>query len=296
MRLPDLDLKDMALLVALGDTGRLQRAADHLGLSTSALSHRLAAIEGRLGRPLFVRGKDGMRPTAAGSLVIHHARDALLAAQRAQDAARVPGHDVRLGAAWLMATTVLPRLLAGLAEHATVGTVEVRTGRSQDVLDWVENREVDLGLVRLSEARPGVTLKAVGGDPVVLVVPAAHPWVVDPPQAADLERAVFVQVSDRTGYGRFLAGALRQAGLVLASRIVVDNLEAALALVAAGAGPALLPASLVRRHDPKGRIRVVEVRGMTWPTRTMALAWPEGRDLPAWAAGWPERLTRWLRA
>jgi DNA-binding transcriptional LysR family regulator len=291
-----MDLKDMALLVALQDTGRLNLAADHLGLSVSALSHRLAALETRLGRPLFVRGRDGMRPTPAAAAVIRHAREAVLAAERAQEAARVPGREVRIGSAWLMATTVLPRLLAGLGSADRPGLIDVRTGRSQDVLDWVENQEVELGLIRASAARPGVALQPVGGDPVVLAVPAGHPWTVVAPDRTALQQATFVGVAEQTGYGRFLAGALRQAGLALTTGVVVDHLEAALALVAAGLGPAWLPLSLVNRHGSAEAVRVVDTPAWVLPRRALALAWPEGRDLPGWAAGWPERLKRWLKS
>jgi DNA-binding transcriptional LysR family regulator len=290
MRLPDVDVKDLALAVTVAETGRLTEAAGHLGLSLSAVSHRLSGLESRLDTALFVRGRDGMRLTQAGALFVRHARVALEAAKRAEQVAGQPGEEMRVGSAWLMATTVLPAVLWGLVPR---GWVDVRTGRSQDVMAWVENQEVDVGLVRASESRPGVALRPVGRDPVVLAVPAGHRWIEEPPQAAELSASPLITISERTGYGRFLRGALRPLGVTLMPGLMVDHLEAALALVAAGLAPSLLPLSLVLRAR-SGAVAAVELPSLTLPARTLALAWPEGRDLPSWARDWPERLGHWL--
>jgi DNA-binding transcriptional LysR family regulator len=291
MRVADVDLKDLALAVAVAETGTLTGAARHLDLSVSALSHRLAHLERRLGTALFVRAGGGMTATPAGAQFCRHARDALAAAARAARVTVPADAPRRVGSAWIMATTVLPPLLAGLGQGPALA---VRTGRSEQVLDWVERELVEVGLVRASSERAGVTLRAVGADPAVLTVTAGHPWTRRAPTVAEVMAEPFVAVAPDTGYGRFLADWARGSGFDPPTAVVVDHLEAALALVAAGVAPALLPRSLAAPRTGQGGVALVDVPDLPLPRRTLAVAWPEGRTLPPWARDWPQRLTRWL--
>ncbi len=55
--------------------GSLRRAAERLNIAPSALNRRIAELERELGTPLFERlGPRGMRPTAAGELLLRHIR------------------------------------------------------------------------------------------------------------------------------------------------------------------------------------------------------------------------------
>jgi DNA-binding transcriptional LysR family regulator len=291
MKLPDLDLKDMALVAVLADTGQLSAAARHVGLSVSAASHRLSALEDRVGTTLFARRRGGMVPTAKGQRFQAACRRALEAARAASVSLVEEPAAIRVGSAWLMATTWLPPLLASASHLYPHRTIEVVTGRSREVARWVEEGRVEVGLVRATEARPGVRAFVVGADPVELVVPASHHWAAAPPDPEDLGRAAFVEVSADTGFGQFVADAKRTLGLSWTPAVRVDHLEAALALVEAGVGPALLPRSLVDRREPRrGGVATVSVPGIVWPQRPMALVVRAGEEMPTWAAGWPALL------
>ncbi|MGC8488299.1 MAG: LysR family transcriptional regulator [Clostridia bacterium] len=291
MRLPDLDFKDLALVVAVEDTRRLTLAARHLGLSVSAVSHRLKALEDHLGTHLFVRAPEGMTATAAGRRFAAEARTGLQAAQRAADLPAAAAPVARIGSAWLMATTVLPALLSRTPAPQSEPRWDIRTGRSQDVLDWVEDGAVDVGLVRASRARPGVSIRILGVDPVELLVPSHHRWAVVRPDVAELAEEPFVVLSDRTGFGRFIREAADTLGIRTRAGAQVDSLEAALALVAAGVGPAFLPRSLVRLRRPD-EVRAVMLAGAQFPLRPLAMAWRHGTSLPSWAQAWPGLVTR----
>jgi DNA-binding transcriptional LysR family regulator len=289
LKLPDLDLKDMALATALADSRHLGAAARHVGLSVSAASHRLAQLEGRLGVPLFHRTPAGMELTDQGTRFVPEARRALDAAEAAAASVRSEHPVVRVGSAWLMATTWLPPLLASLAHVHPDQMVEMATGRSREVARWVEEGRVRVGLVRATEARPGVRAFVVGADPVVLVAPVGHRWLRDPPLPEDLDRVPFVDVSPDTGFGQFVAEAQRDLGIHWPTAVRVDHLEAALALVEAGVGPAVLPFSLVHRRGG-AEVAPVAVSGLMWPRRPLALVIRAGDALPPWAVAWPALL------
>ena len=73
MRLHDPALMDC--IIALAEEGSFQRAAARLGLTQSAVSQRLHALEDHSGTVLVVRERP-VRLTPAGEVMLRHARRA----------------------------------------------------------------------------------------------------------------------------------------------------------------------------------------------------------------------------
>ena len=63
----------LSALLAVSDTGAFDRAAGRLGVSTSAVSQRIRALESALGRVLVRRGSPST-VTAEGAIVLRYAR------------------------------------------------------------------------------------------------------------------------------------------------------------------------------------------------------------------------------
>ena len=84
-----LDLRHLEALAAVVDAGGVGRAAQALGLSQSALSHRIAEAERRLGLALFDRVGQRLRPTPAGERMLAMARDVLARAGEGEREARM---------------------------------------------------------------------------------------------------------------------------------------------------------------------------------------------------------------
>lgn len=71
------ELNDLAAFVAVADATSFTRAASRLGMSPSALSHAMKALEGRLGVRLLARTTRSVRPTEAGERLLRTLRPAL---------------------------------------------------------------------------------------------------------------------------------------------------------------------------------------------------------------------------
>jgi len=71
-----VDLRALRALVEIADGGSFTAAANRLGYSQSAISHRVAALERSLKAPLFSRpgGRGAVSLTPAGQVVYGHAR------------------------------------------------------------------------------------------------------------------------------------------------------------------------------------------------------------------------------
>ena len=132
------DLDDLAAFAAVARTRSFTRAAAELGLSPSALSHAMKALETRLGVRLLARTTRSVAPTAAGELLLRSIQPALegvvsgLAALA--DWRDAPSGTVRLTTFGYAARTILAtRLPRFLLDHPDV-SVEV----------IVEDRLIDL--------------------------------------------------------------------------------------------------------------------------------------------------------
>ena len=79
-----LEIKHWQVLHALHHEGTVYRAADRLGISQSALSHRLAEAERRLGGAMFEREGRRLKLTTAGAALTQTALHIVPVLERAE--------------------------------------------------------------------------------------------------------------------------------------------------------------------------------------------------------------------
>ncbi|MEO1166065.1 MAG: LysR family transcriptional regulator [Chloroflexota bacterium] len=72
-----MKLSQLEAFLAIIDTGSFSEAADHLGLSQSAISRALIKLETELDTKLVERHWDGAKPTDIGTEIALHARSTL---------------------------------------------------------------------------------------------------------------------------------------------------------------------------------------------------------------------------
>jgi DNA-binding transcriptional LysR family regulator len=156
--MPAMQWDDVRVLLALLRTANLGDAATRLHVDRSTVSRRLAALEKAVGGRLFVRTRDGLRPTAAAERLRIHAEKMELDATTLEIAAKATDQRaagvVRVATTEAMATwLVSDGLLALRNEHPDL-VIELLAGnRSVDL----ERGEADVAL-RLSPVR-GATLR-----------------------------------------------------------------------------------------------------------------------------------------
>jgi DNA-binding transcriptional LysR family regulator len=78
-----LELRHLRYLVAVADAGTFTHAAEQLFIAQPTLSQQIGRLEQLVGTPLLHRGRDGVRLTAAGAVLLDAARDVLAAVDHA---------------------------------------------------------------------------------------------------------------------------------------------------------------------------------------------------------------------
>lgn len=247
--------------------GNVSRAAEALYLTQPAVTARLKSLESDLGIELFVRGPRGMTLTDAGRAFLPYAERTLSTVEEARQLLTNlrQGHigTLVIAAAPAVSTYVLPGVLhAFRATHPNV-RLGVRTGHTEEVLELVLRGEAHVGIGR-PVRHNDIELIPLFEDEMLLVVSARHPFAsrgkVRMTELAEERLILF----DRTSsYHELTSSLFRQAGVVPASTLELDNVEAAKKMVQQGLGIALLP-RMALTHELRTRtLRPVKLVGAT---------------------------------
>ncbi len=156
MSLPNLGIDALRTLLATQQLGSLNRAAERIGRSQSAVSQQMRKLEEQIGQPLFRRQGRGLVLTESGDLILSYARrilDLHDEAVRAVRGASVAG-AVRFGLPGDFAETWLPAALGQFKKTHPAVRVEIAVERNGILLERLDRGELDLVLVMGYQNRP----------------------------------------------------------------------------------------------------------------------------------------------
>jgi DNA-binding transcriptional LysR family regulator len=259
----NVQVEFLETFVEVARHGSVTRAAEVLYLSQPSVSGRLQAIEAELGERLLVRTPRGVRLTDAGREFLTHAEKAVRAFHDGQTAL----HGLRearsgrllLGAAPAVSTYFLPATLKRFAALYPGVSISVRTGHSEEVLEMVLADQVQIGLVR-DLHHPEIEVQACYEDELVLLVHPAHTFQArDAVSLEEVAREGLVLFDRTSSYYELTRALFLDSGIVPATVMELDNIEAAKKMVEHGMGLALLPRVAVSREVALGTMTPVTI-------------------------------------
>ncbi|MET8981868.1 LysR family transcriptional regulator [Streptomyces sp. NPDC004539] len=284
------DPESLRLLVLVGDTGSLGRAAARLGLAQPSASKRLSALERRLGLVLVERSRRGSRLTDAGRAVAGWAGQVLAELEGlvtgAQALRAERDAELRVAASMTVADHLVPGWLGELRRARPELYVGLRVANSERVPELVRGGVVDLGFVESPQSPPGLSAQPVADDRLVIVVAPGHPWTRRrrPLTAAELASAPLVLRERGSGTRETLDQALSLAGAGAPRPLLeLGSATAVRGAVIAGTGPAVLSELAVRTDLAEGRLVAVDVEGVRL-RRVLRAVWAPGHALSGPAA------------
>jgi molybdate transport repressor ModE-like protein len=273
-----LDVRRLALLAAVLDTGSMTAAAEELSYTPSAVSQQLRRLEAEVGQPLLHRQARGVTPTEAGAVLADHARRVVrqLAAAEA-DLAEIAGlrrGRLEMGTFPTIASSLLPLAVSRFREAHPAIRLTVRSARFDELVRMLEDGTVGMSLLwdyewnRLDPG--GFALTHLLDDPTALVVAADHPLarrrVVDMNALADEDW--IVRAHDHP-VAEVLERSCRAAGFTPRIAFHANDYQEAQAMVSVGLGVALAPRTAVSTAHPT--VRVVGL-GRSAPSRRILVA------------------------
>lgn len=146
-----LHLKQLRLLVALGEHNSLLKASQQVALTQPGASKALQEIETTFGTPLFVRTNRGLEPNAVGHCVIRYARliQTDIAHLRDEIVGILRGQGGRVAAGVIMgAVPLLTDAVSALVARQADLSVEIVEDTSAALLAQLDAGRLDLTICR----------------------------------------------------------------------------------------------------------------------------------------------------
>jgi DNA-binding transcriptional LysR family regulator len=241
-----INLAQLRAFVAVVDEGGFGSAADALGVTQSAVSHAVAALERTAGGQVLQRTGHGNPPTVFGAGLLNHARAALAATEAIGDLAAaqhaVPRGVVRLAAPPTVCQGLLPGLIADWRAELPRVSVRIFEGEDDEVEEWLAARSVEAAVLVDPPSSTVGTLLAT--DTFQALLPQEHPLAGESRiDLADLADAPMLFSGGSCE--RPILELYRHAGLRLAPTHKVRELSTLFAMIRSGLGVTIVP-SLVR--------------------------------------------------
>ncbi|SDY33463.1 LysR family transcriptional regulator [Pseudomonas sp. NFIX28] len=172
-----MTLSQLQIFSLVAELRGFTSAAGRLGISQSAVSHALKSLEQELGVELIRRHQSLVELTDIGQQLLLRARAILgLAATMEQEAADARGMKrgtLRIGSFGPTASMkLLPAILQRYRQAHPGIEVHIDEGPDRQVLQWLEERRIDVGFVVLPQER--FNCFALVEDQMVALIPSQH--------------------------------------------------------------------------------------------------------------------------
>ncbi len=252
-----MELRHLRTLVAIADYGGFAVAGEAIGLTQSAVSLHVKALEEGLGTLLFDRSKRPPLLNPRGTDLVERAREIVRLCADLEDS--LAGADIagvlELGAIPTVLTGTLPGALASMRAAQPRLLVRLTSGLSGELARRVFKGELDAGIVTEPvELATGLSWHPIAAEPLVVIAPE------DAREENDhdlLESRPFIRFKRFAWAGQLIDARLRDRGIKVRTNMEMDSLEAISLMVAHGLGVSVLPLRNIPQPFPP-HVKVVD--------------------------------------
>jgi DNA-binding transcriptional LysR family regulator len=278
-------LRDLHILFAVIQHGSMVKAGGHLGMSQSAVSQAIAALEYALQVPLLDRGPRGVEPTMYGIALMRRGQaafDELRSGVKDIEFLTDPEvGEVRIASSEAIAAGVLPAVIERFSlRYPRVKLHVSETSVRQHGYAALHDRSADVVLTLSlrpfeDELTEDLQVEVLFYERICLAVAMRSPWArrrkID---LADLTDAAFIAPGTDTPGGMAVINAFRTAGLPMPQLTVTAfSVQMRNILSMRGQFIAALPASILRSNSDLYSLKAlpVNVPMPRWPALMVKL-------------------------
>lgn len=251
-----MELRQLHYFVRVVELGSMGRAAQQLGVGTSALSQQISRLESELATRLLQRTSTGVVPTEAGlafwaqaQLAIRHAEAAKAAARHARLSGQVsvgmaPSTGAVLG---------LPFLLAMRERYPDIGVRLVET-LSGNLASMIGMRQLDLAVLFQAERAQRWSVMPLLEERLFVIARQDVFPEQGPLNFGQIAGLPLILPSDQHGLRALIEAAAARAGVLLNVTLEIDGLAMLMDAVRAGLGATIQPGAATARLDDPGLV------------------------------------------
>lgn len=248
----------------LAETGSFSKAAAINGITQSAVSQQVRAIENKYEVILVDRGRRNFSLTNEGRAFLAASREILdiynHLGDRLHELRNVVAGELKIASIYSIGLHELPPHLKVFRERFPEVDVHVEYRRSQQVYSLVLDGEVDLGLVAYPSKRTGLVVEIFSEDKLVLICHPHHPLARS--RSIPLSRLTgekFIAFEPDVPTRKVIDRYLRDHKVEIEHVMEFDNIETVKRAVEVESGVSIVPANTIRQEVTNGLLAAVAI-------------------------------------
>jgi len=241
-----MDLRQLEYFVRVAELGSFTRAAGVIGVAQPALSRQVRLLEVELRQTLLLRNGRGATVTEAGRILLEHGRGILHQIERAKEdlaaAGRTPAGRVAVGLPPTVARALSVPLTRAFRKRLPQAALTLSEGLSASMIESLAAGRLDIALLYNPAPAAELELKPLVDEQLMLVSKAGRASAKAATiRLADVAPLPLIVPSRPNAIRMRIESALAEVGCRPTIAFEIDGVAAILALVADGAGHAILP-------------------------------------------------------
>lgn len=258
-----MQIQSFKVFCDLSQTASFSKAAEMNGITQSAVSQQVRAIEQRFHVKLIERGRKNFALTPEGRCFLEASKEILETLDglgtRIQKLQNVVAGELRIATIFSIGLHELPPYLKTFRRTFPEVDVRVEYRRSSEVYTSVLEGRADAGLVAYPVARRGLKALTFWQDRLVMICSPSHALAGRKRLSLeDLEGEKFIAFEPDLPTRREVDRKLRAAGVKIKLALEFDNIETVKRAVEVENGVSIVPAAAVRNEVESSSLVAIE--------------------------------------
>lgn len=244
-----METEQLRAFIAIARWNSFSEAASQLRLTQPAVSKRIAALEHKLGAPLFDRSNKGLRLTQAGSTLLPRAEHILLELEQARkaitDLAGEVRGELRLATSHHLGLHKLPPVLRQFCAAYPEVNLQLEFLDSEIALERVVKGACELAVITLPVGYRGeLDFEVLWADPLSFVThPGSNLSALESLHELSAHPAILPDLTTYTG--RLIKQCFTDRNLPIEVNMTTNYLETIKMMVSVGLGWSVLPNTML---------------------------------------------------
>lgn len=241
-----MDIRQLKTFIAIAEHGTFAKAADAVGLTASAVSQQIQALEAEVRSELFDRSTRPITLNSQGLQMLEAAQGLVRSAEDIVDAisGRAIGGTFTIGSVRSSALSLLPRAIIELKKDYPDLKIKLHVANTDELLNDVVSGRLDSAMVAEYSGVPS-TLRwsPFIKEPLFAIAPRG----TEPMPASEmLSRLPYVKFISRFRLANIIETEVARSGIVTNVIAEIDTITAVVACVVHGLGASVAPWSALK--------------------------------------------------
>ncbi len=261
-----MHFESLKVFCDLAETESFTKAAQINGVSQSAVSQAVSALENHFNALLIERSKKNFRLTTEGEVLYTHSKEMLQTyaafQNRMQEIRNVISGEIRVATVYTLGLHDLPPYVKRFLRDFPDVKIHVEYRRANQVYEGVVGNTVDLGLVAYPAADPRLEVVLLRKEPLVLACHPQHPLASHKSISLKaLQGQKFISFEPDLPTRKALDKMLKGEGVTVEHVMEFDNIETVKRALELDCGVAIVPEPTVKQEVGAGTLASVPLTG-----------------------------------